>query len=100
MLMGVEAVYPRKRTTIPGGPSGIYPYKLKGLKIDHPNHLTFLVHHCAIALTAITLVHFGERQVTEFRRAGQRATRIGEQSDLVLVADFLKKLEILIESHR
>jgi len=39
MLMGVEAVYPRKRTTIPGGPSGIYPYKLKGLKIDHPNQV-------------------------------------------------------------
>ena len=38
-LMGVEAVYPRKRTTIPGGPSGIYPYKLRGLKIDRPNQV-------------------------------------------------------------
>jgi len=38
-LMGVEAVYPRKRTTIPGGPSGIYPYKLKGLDIDRPNQV-------------------------------------------------------------
>lgn len=38
-VMGVEAVYPRKRTTIPGGPSGIHPYKLKGLKIDHPNQV-------------------------------------------------------------
>ena len=25
--MGIEAIYPRKRTTIPGGPSGIYPYR-------------------------------------------------------------------------
>ena len=37
--MGIEAIYPRKRTTIPGGPSGIYPYILKGLNISHPNHV-------------------------------------------------------------
>jgi hypothetical protein len=37
MLMGIKAVYPRKRTTIPDGPSGIYPYQLKGLKIERPN---------------------------------------------------------------
>lgn len=38
-LMGLEAVYPRKRTTIPGGPSGIYPYLLKDLKIIRPNQV-------------------------------------------------------------
>ncbi len=38
-LMGVEAVYPRKRTTIPGGPAGISPYRLKGLNIDRPNQV-------------------------------------------------------------
>ena len=38
-LMGVEAVYPRKRTTIPGGPSGIFPYRLKGLDINKPNQV-------------------------------------------------------------
>ena len=37
--MGIKAIYPRKRTTIPGGPSGIYPYRLKGLNIDHPNQV-------------------------------------------------------------
>lgn len=37
--MGIEAIYPRKRTTIPGGPSGIYPYRLKGLNISHPNQV-------------------------------------------------------------
>jgi putative transposase len=37
--MGIEAIYPRKRTTIPGGPSGIYPYRLKGLKIARPNQV-------------------------------------------------------------
>jgi len=39
LLMGLEAVYPRKRTTIPGGPSGIHPYKLRGLKINRPNQV-------------------------------------------------------------
>jgi len=37
--MGIEAIYPRKRTTIPGGPSGIYPYRLKNLNISHPNQV-------------------------------------------------------------
>jgi len=36
-LMGIEAIYPRKRTTIPGGPSGIHPYRLKGLDINRPD---------------------------------------------------------------
>ena len=38
-IMDVEAVYPRKRTTIPGGSSGIFPYHLKGLTIDWPNQV-------------------------------------------------------------
>ena len=38
-LMGIEAIYPRKRTTIPGGPSGIHPYRLKGLDICRPNQV-------------------------------------------------------------
>jgi putative transposase len=38
-VMGVEAVYPRKRTTIPGGPSGIFPYRLRGLDINRPNQV-------------------------------------------------------------
>lgn len=38
-LMGIEAVYPRKRTTIPGGPSGIQPYLLKGLNICRSNQV-------------------------------------------------------------
>lgn len=38
-LMGIEAIYPRKRTTIPGGPSGIYPYRLKGLSINRANQV-------------------------------------------------------------
>jgi putative transposase len=38
-IMGIEAVYPRCRTTIPGGPSGIFPYRLKGLDINRPNQV-------------------------------------------------------------
>lgn len=38
-LMGVEAIYPRRRTTIPGGPSGIFPYRLKGIDICTPNQV-------------------------------------------------------------
>ena len=37
--VGVEAVYPRKRTTIPGGPSGIFPYLLKDLEISRQNQV-------------------------------------------------------------
>jgi hypothetical protein len=28
--MGMEAIYPPKRTTIPGGASGVSPYRLRG----------------------------------------------------------------------
>jgi len=38
-LMGIDAVYPRKRTTIPGRRSGIYPYELGGLEITRPNQV-------------------------------------------------------------
>ena len=38
-VIGIEAIYPRKRTTIPGGPCGIYPYRLKGLNIKRPNQV-------------------------------------------------------------
>jgi len=38
-IMGVEAIYPRRRTTIPGGPSGIFPYRLRGLDINRPNQV-------------------------------------------------------------
>jgi putative transposase len=37
--MGIEAVYPRKRTTIPGGPSGVAPYLLRDMTIDHANQV-------------------------------------------------------------
>ena len=38
-LMGIEALYPKKRTSRPGKGHKIYPYLLKGLKITHANHV-------------------------------------------------------------
>ena len=38
-IMGVEAIYPRKRTTIPKKGDYIYPYLLRDLAIDHANQV-------------------------------------------------------------
>jgi putative transposase len=38
-LMGLQAIYPRKRTTIPGAGHKIYPYLLRGVKIDRMNQV-------------------------------------------------------------
>jgi len=38
-LMGLRALYPRPRTSIPGAGHVIYPYRLKGLTIDRPNQV-------------------------------------------------------------
>jgi putative transposase len=38
-IMGVRAVYPRKRTTIPKKGDHIYPYLLKDLDINRPNQV-------------------------------------------------------------
>jgi len=38
-LMGLEAIHPKKRTSFPGKGNKIYPYLLRGLTIDRPNHV-------------------------------------------------------------
>jgi putative transposase len=38
-LMGLQAIYRRPRTSHPGKGNKIYPYLLKGLKIDRPNQV-------------------------------------------------------------
>ena len=35
--MGIQAIYPRQNTSKPEPANKIYPYLLKGLKIDHPD---------------------------------------------------------------
>lgn len=37
--MGIQAIYPRQNTSKPEPANKIYPYLLKGLKIDHPDHV-------------------------------------------------------------
>jgi putative transposase len=39
-LMGLEAIYPKPRLSVPGGPKHrIYPYLLRGLRIERPNQV-------------------------------------------------------------
>ena len=38
-LMGIEAIYRKKRTTIPEKGHRIYPYLLRDVAIDHPNQV-------------------------------------------------------------
>ena len=37
--MGIQAIYPRQNTSRPEPANKVYPYLLKGLKIDHPDHV-------------------------------------------------------------
>lgn len=37
--MGLQAIYPRPRTSLPGKGHRIYPYRLRGLTIDRPNQV-------------------------------------------------------------
>jgi putative transposase len=39
-LMGLEAIYPKPRLSLPGGPEHrVYPYLLRGLRIERPNQV-------------------------------------------------------------
>ena len=38
-LMGIHSLAPQKKTTIPHPEHVKYPYRLRGLSIDHPNHV-------------------------------------------------------------
>jgi putative transposase len=38
-VMGLEAIYPKPRLSLPGLGHKIYPYLLRGLKIDRPNQV-------------------------------------------------------------
>ena len=37
--MGLEAIYPKPRLSVPAPGHRIYPYRLRGLKIDRPNQV-------------------------------------------------------------
>ncbi len=50
-LMGLQAIFPKSRTTIPGTAHQIYPYLLRGMTIDHPNQVW------SADITYIQMVH-------------------------------------------
>jgi putative transposase len=58
-VMGIEAIYPKRRLSQAGDGHRIYPYLLKGLEIDHPDHvwstdITYVpLRHGFVYLTAI-----------------------------------------------
>lgn len=57
--MGLEAVYPRRRLSVSSPEHPKHPYLLRGLKIDHPDHVwcadvTYIrMHHGFVYLVAI-----------------------------------------------
>ena len=54
-LMGIEAVYPKRRTTCPAAGHKIYPYLLRGLAITRPDQVW------ATDITYIPLKHLFSR---------------------------------------
>jgi putative transposase len=38
-IMGIQAIYPRPRTTVPGTAHHLYPYLLRGVTIDRPDQV-------------------------------------------------------------
>ena len=38
-LMGLRSLYPQPKTTTPNKAHPVYPYLLRGLSVDHPNHV-------------------------------------------------------------
>jgi putative transposase len=58
-LMGIEAIYPKRRTTWPGAGHQIYPYLLRNVAITRPNQvwssdITYLpLRHGFLYLTAV-----------------------------------------------
>jgi putative transposase len=59
-LMGVEAIYPKRRTTVPGAGHKIYPYLLRNVKVTRPNQvwstdITYVPLRCGFLYLAAIL---------------------------------------------
>ena len=70
-LMGIEAIYRKKRTSIPGQGHKIYPYLLAGLAIERPNQvwaadLTYLPMAQGFAYL-VAILDVQSRKVLSFR---------------------------------
>lgn len=69
--MGLQAVYPRPRTSIPGDGHAVYPYLLKGLRIDRPNQvwaadITFIPLARGF-MYLVAIIDWGTRKVLSWR---------------------------------
>jgi putative transposase len=38
-LMGIAAIYPQRKTTVPAAGHKVFPYLLRNMKVTHPNHV-------------------------------------------------------------
>jgi len=38
-LMGIQAIYPKRKTSIPNKEHKVFPYLLRGMRIEHPNQV-------------------------------------------------------------
>jgi putative transposase len=67
-LMGLEADFPGKKTTIPNQEHRIYPYLLRGVEVMRPNQ----VWSADITYIPLREGRFEEAGLRNFRRFGRR----------------------------
>jgi putative transposase len=70
-LMGLQAVYPKPRTTVPGKEHKIYPYLLRDLEISRPNHvwaadITYIRMHQGF-MYLVAIMDWATRKVLSWR---------------------------------
>lgn len=69
--MGIQAIYPRQDTSKPNPENKIYPYLLKGLAIDHPNHVWSIdITYIPVKtdwLYLVAIIDWYSRYVLDFR---------------------------------
>ena len=52
-ILGVEAIYPRKRLTYPDKEHQVYPYLLRDVEIDRPDITCIRLKHGFVYLVAV-----------------------------------------------
>ena len=70
-LMGLEAIYPKRRTSRPHPDHKVYPYLLRKLKIDHPNQVWAAdITYVPLArgyMYLVTIMDWNSRKVLSWR---------------------------------
>lgn len=78
-LLGIEAVYQKPRTSDPHPGHRIYPYRLKGLTITHPNHVWCADITCIRVrrgfLYLVAIMDWASRKVLNWRLSNTMETR-------------------------